>query len=487
MIDNMSFPNDLDSSSPLNQPSQDRSITINNFNNTDSNYNEITDWWSEAPSAPSPGLVLFNSEEQSDLIFIVTMDDREDDGLKFPGHSFIIKDSSPIFQDIVNQIGQRQKSPSDSKPIINIQCRPETLHNLMSYIYKKEVLLNSVTHCLSLLELSIKFMLTELTSICLTFLCNNATEFNVLLILSSLSKIDFKPLKSDKKSNTMSTLKDKPINDNNPDSNETSDNNDNLGESVVGSRVTRSSSITSVIYLSSEGQQPQFVNHKVHQHNHDLHGSTEMVQNLVNELISRCYCILDEFAESIISSEAICNLDRDLLMKILSRDTLKLPNELVAFEAIERWSICQCQRQLKEITGPNRMEVLKDAIYSVRYLTMPLMVFMRGPFASDILTEMDKNYLQSKLLDPDTRLPAYMVGRRMDVKRKWIKPNTKSPARPISTPLSAPKKSTSQASVSPPSSSSSTDNGYDRKKKPAIKKFLNGLGDVMIFVIRIFD
>lgn len=83
------------------------------------------------PSAPSPGLVLFNSEEQSDLIFIVTMDSNHDkDDLKFPGHSFIIKDSSPIFKDIIHELNQRQNN-SDQKPIINIQCRPETLHMLM--------------------------------------------------------------------------------------------------------------------------------------------------------------------------------------------------------------------------------------------------------------------------------------------------------------------------------------------------------------------
>lgn len=92
------------------------------------------DGWS--PSAPSPGLVLFNSEEQSDLIFIVTMDssnhrpDRDD--LKFPAHSFIIKESSPIFKEIIHELNQRQSNQnSDQKPIINIQCRPETLHMLM--------------------------------------------------------------------------------------------------------------------------------------------------------------------------------------------------------------------------------------------------------------------------------------------------------------------------------------------------------------------
>lgn len=133
MEDNMiNLSNDLDS--PFSASSSTDKI-INNLNcNVDLNENHVNNWSSEAgaPSAPSPGLVLFNSEDQSDLIFIVTMDSAEDeDNLKFPGHSFIIKDSSPIFKDIVYQIDQLQRSSSDRKPIINIQCRPETLHNLM--------------------------------------------------------------------------------------------------------------------------------------------------------------------------------------------------------------------------------------------------------------------------------------------------------------------------------------------------------------------
>lgn len=113
---------------PAHQWNDDCKLSLNNLPKNDRNIASGDGWM---PSAPSPGLVLFNSEEQSDLIFIVTMDSNpEKNDLKFPGHSFIIRESSPIFNDIIHEINQRQ-SNSDQKPIINIQCRPETLHMLM--------------------------------------------------------------------------------------------------------------------------------------------------------------------------------------------------------------------------------------------------------------------------------------------------------------------------------------------------------------------
>ncbi|CAG2111666.1 unnamed protein product, partial [Medioppia subpectinata] len=52
------------------------------------------------PSAPSPGLVLFNSEEQSDIVFLVGED--EANIWRFPAHSFIVENASPIFKAIVD-------------------------------------------------------------------------------------------------------------------------------------------------------------------------------------------------------------------------------------------------------------------------------------------------------------------------------------------------------------------------------------------------
>ena len=88
------------------------------------------------PSAPSPGLVLFNNEEESDIVFIVSQDlNSNKEKWRFPSHSFIIKDSSPIFQTILQQLHEKGMYSTDAnnKPIINIQCRPEIFQMLMRY------------------------------------------------------------------------------------------------------------------------------------------------------------------------------------------------------------------------------------------------------------------------------------------------------------------------------------------------------------------
>lgn len=310
-----------------------------------------------------------------------------------------------------------------------------------SYIYKKEVNISCVSSCLALLEVSVKFMLNELTKICLTFLCNNATEFNVLLILSSLKKIDIKSFK---------TLGGHGSESNHHHQHQHHGDGDS---SLKSMKPQRNSSLDSAV-------------------------DQESCENLVNELISRCYLLLDENADKILRSEAICDLDRETLVSILSRDSLNLTSELTAFEAIQRWSVCQCQRELREIGHKTKLDVLgRDAIYSVRYLTMSLTSFMKGPFASDILSEDDKNYLQSKLLDPFTRLPPHLSQYKLDIPRKYVKQPSKL-VRPLpKAKLNGSSSTTALATSSP----------FDRKKKPAIKKFLNGLGDVMIFAIRIFD
>ena len=79
------------------------------------------------PSAPSPGLVLFNTEDQSDIVFNVGTSDGET--WRFPAHSFIVGDASPVFEHIINS--QRQANLNGSKPEIFVHCQPETFHAML--------------------------------------------------------------------------------------------------------------------------------------------------------------------------------------------------------------------------------------------------------------------------------------------------------------------------------------------------------------------
>jgi hypothetical protein len=85
---------------------------------------------SHLPSAPSPGLLLFNSEEQSDMIFNVGVDPT--DMWRIPAHSFVVHGASPVFQAIIdsrhNSLGNNF---GDKKPEIQIYCQPELFQAML--------------------------------------------------------------------------------------------------------------------------------------------------------------------------------------------------------------------------------------------------------------------------------------------------------------------------------------------------------------------
>ena len=212
--------------------------------------------------------------------------------------------------------------------------------------------------------------------------------------------------------------------------------------------------------------------------------------NILDELISKCYSVLDLNAEEILRSpESLELMNHDLLMDILSRDSLCLTSEAVIFDCVIAWANQQCLKQRKPLTGENRRVILGQGIYSVRYCVMNLEEFMRGPYSSDILTDEEKRIFASRLrqnADQPIRsssscgersatpsmtdpLPAYMMGHRMDIPRNYQKPYVES----IKTIL---KKEVQKGALN-----------VEPRKKTASKKIMNGLSGFMICVIQLLD
>lgn len=90
----------------------------------------------DTPSAPSPGLVLFNSEDQADMIFNVGID--ASDIWRIPAHSFVVSGASPVFQAIIDSrqgsLGINFKE-GDKKPEFSIYCQPELFHLMLRYVF----------------------------------------------------------------------------------------------------------------------------------------------------------------------------------------------------------------------------------------------------------------------------------------------------------------------------------------------------------------
>lgn len=80
----------------------------------------------DLPSAPSPGLVLYNNEEQADLAFLVGQNDSQ--LWRFPAHSFILEDASSFFKAIATTV----KDNSETKEIRINWCE----HDIFDMILK---------------------------------------------------------------------------------------------------------------------------------------------------------------------------------------------------------------------------------------------------------------------------------------------------------------------------------------------------------------
>src|SRR5581483_7954368 len=82
---------------------------------------------------------------------------------------------------------------------------------------------------------------------------------------------------------------------------------------------------------------------------------TNYCDNALNELITKCYHTLDANASIILLSESSSlkfeSLDYHLVIKILSRDTLRLNSESEVFNCLDRWAEKQCLQQQKELTS----------------------------------------------------------------------------------------------------------------------------------------
>lgn len=85
----------------------------------------------EAPSAPSPGLVLFKREEQSDIVFIVGT--TESEIWRFPAHSFVVAETSSVFANIVSSLNNSNNNGENgsSNNEIFVHCDPEIFHIML--------------------------------------------------------------------------------------------------------------------------------------------------------------------------------------------------------------------------------------------------------------------------------------------------------------------------------------------------------------------
>lgn len=211
---------------------------------------------------------------------------------------------------------------------------------------------------------------------------------------------------------------------------------------------------------------------------------SDQLLDMLNRLVIRCYAIVDYYAEKILSSEEFSNLPADLVGSILCRDTLNLSSELQVFAAITHWACQQCKKARKELTDANKRLQLGDLVFYTRYLTLTLDDFLKGPYASQILSAEEKQVLLDKIKSSaEVQLPKHMQLFKLDIERVYeeIYEEDEDELSSCTDSHGEDKRGDSQ------SRTVQMEPKPRKKKKSKSKKILNGLGEVVLCVIKLLD
>lgn len=380
---------------------RDNNNISNNFHTLDNNLRCQT---FPEPTAPSPGPVFHNSEDKSDIAFIVGHEEK----WRIPAHRFILEKTAPTLQALL-QAGCRDQVEDDTSPselvsgdrpriVLRLpDMQPEVFDQMLRYIYTGQVSFSSVESTLQLLQECQIYHLSQLTSHCLEYISKNVSPVNVLTVLSCLLS---------PKAPSM-----------NP---------------------------------ATEQNEPQ--------DNHD---------NERNELILKCFLIVDGHADRVFQSDAFEKLDRELMMNIVKRPTLKVTSEAVILDAVIRWACRMCKKERKELTLENQRSVL-------------------GMTPEEFLLERGKgSHYHHRAIRPERACAVPLP----DTWSSW-KPEERSNARSsVASPPSELPSTNTESPVSPSNSVQpvNASKRNEKKKKSMSKKLLSGVGDIVICVIQLLD
>ncbi|KAL3984666.1 PHR domain family protein [Acanthocheilonema viteae] len=103
------------------------------------------------------------------------------------------------------------------------------------------------------------------------------------------------------------------------------------------------------------------------------------------ELIDRCWKLVEVDAERVLMSDAFCDIDFILFDEILSRDAL-LTREKLIYEAALKWAKAECGRRDLPVSQSNLRNMLSKALYHIRFPAMTIYEFANGPAKMDLLT-----------------------------------------------------------------------------------------------------
>ena len=102
------------------------------------------------------------------------------------------------------------------------------------------------------------------------------------------------------------------------------------------------------------------------------------------QLVSQCWEVLDLRSTEAVNSASFENIDKELLLEFVERDTLSV-KEVDLFKAVQRWAVSECQRRRVKDCGNRKREVLGKALELIRFPLMSQEEFADIVLSADVL------------------------------------------------------------------------------------------------------
>ncbi|XP_031566551.1 BTB/POZ domain-containing protein 1-like [Actinia tenebrosa] len=143
------------------------------------------------------------------------------------------------------------------------------------------------------------------------------------------------------------------------------------------------SKVLDVLYLAEKYMLP-FLKEKCEEHLQKELKPEEVfhvLPQIRNEKVEqKCWDMVDSDAERAVSSESFLNVSKEMLCKVLGRDTMSI-DEVVLFQAVEKWALNKLKEQGLEESMENKRAVLGEEV--IKLIRFPLM--SQKEFAEKVL------------------------------------------------------------------------------------------------------
>lgn len=291
---------------------------------------------------------LFDSEAGSDVIFLVGPEQW-----RFPGNRAVLADANSVFRAMLHG---PLASQDTTIPIEDVDGR--AFDNLLRYLYKEAVQLQSVSTALHTLYAAFKYQCGGLVKMCVLYLDSKLDSSTVLEVYRHLGVYCDSTLSSQK------TIQD---------------------DHSSSQQPSLSPSAPTLEHAFYRDHIPAVTDGGYY----FLPTNSEAITDALlycNALKHNCLQYIDQHAKEVLEQEELEDLDREELRLIALRETLTAPLESALFDALVRWCNCECKRRRLELSAENKRAVLgEDTLYAVRYLLMSSEEFLAGPVQSGLL------------------------------------------------------------------------------------------------------